>query len=92
MRPGRIAGSTRRIMKALLSPLCALLIVASAPAWADVSRDEAAAAAQRVASGRVLWVERTEADRRPVWRVKVLTAKGDVRVILVDAASGRVVG
>jgi len=79
-------------MKALISPLCALLIVAAAPAWADVSRDEAAAAAQRVASGRVLSVERTEADRRPVWRVKVLTAKGDVRVILVDAASGRVVG
>ena len=79
-------------MKALISPLCTLLIVAAAPAWADVSRDEAAAAAQRVASGRVLSVERTEADRRPVWRVKVLTAKGDVRVILVDAASGRVVG
>jgi len=79
-------------MKALLKPLCALLIVMAAPAWADVSRDEAAAAAQRVASGRVLSVERTEAERRPVWRVKVLTAKGDVRVILIDAASGRVVG
>jgi uncharacterized membrane protein YkoI len=79
-------------MKALVTPLCALLIVMAAPAWADVSRDEAAAAAQRVASGRVLSVERTEADRRPVWRVKVLTANGDVRVILIDAASGRVVG
>jgi len=79
-------------MKALLSPLCALLMLAAAPALADVSRDEAAAAAQRVASGRVLSVERTEADRRPIWRVKVLTAKGDVRVILIDAASGRVVG
>lgn len=79
-------------MKALLNPLCALLIAVAAPAWADVSRDEAAAAAQRVASGRVLSVERTEADRRAVWRVKVLTAKGDVRVILIDAASGRVVG
>ncbi len=79
-------------MKALLTPLCALLIVLATPAWADVSRDEAAAAAQRVASGRVLSVEKAEADHRPVWRVKVLTAKGDVRVILVDAASGRVVG
>jgi uncharacterized membrane protein YkoI len=79
-------------MKALLTPLCALLIVLATPAWADVSRDEAAAAAQRVASGRVLSVEKAEADHRPVWRVKVLTAKGDVRVILIDAASGRVVG
>jgi uncharacterized membrane protein YkoI len=52
----------------------------------------AAGAAQRVASGRVLSVEKAEADHRPVWRVKVLTAKGDVRVILIDAASGRVVG
>lgn len=79
-------------MKALVTPLCALLIVLSAPAWADVSRDEAAAAAQRVASGRVLSVERAEADRRPVWRVKVLTAQGEIRVILIDAASGRVLG
>ncbi len=79
-------------MKALVKPLCALLMILAAPAWADVSRDEAAAAAQRVASGRVLSVERTEADRRLVWRVKVLTGQGEVRVILIDAASGRVVG
>ena len=46
------------------------------PAWADIGRDEAAAAAQRVAGGRVLSVERTEADERPVWRVKVRHAKG----------------
>ena len=41
-------------MNVLIKPLCALLIVVAAPAWADVSRDEAAAAAQRVATGRVL--------------------------------------
>ena len=79
----------RPIMKALVNPLCALLIVLAAPAWADISRDEAAAAAQRVSSGRVLSVEKTEAERRPVWRVKVLTEKGEVRVILIDAGSGR---
>jgi uncharacterized membrane protein YkoI len=79
-------------MKALIKPLCALLIVVAAPAWADISRDEAAAAAQRVASGRVLSVDKSEADHRPVWRVKVLTAKGEVKVILIDAASGRVIG
>src|SRR2546428_10465061 len=59
---------SRRVMKALLKPFCALLIVLAAPAWADVSRDEAAAAAQRVSSGRVLSVEKTESERRPVWR------------------------
>ena len=76
-------------MKALVKPVCALLIALAAPAWADISRDEAAAAAQRVISGRVLSVEKTESDRRPVWRVKVLTAQGEVRVILIDAGSGR---
>ena len=80
-------------MKALVVKLlCALLIALATPAWADVGRDAAAAAAQRVASGRVLSVEKTEADHRPVWRVKVLTGQGEVRVILIDAASGRVVG
>ena len=80
------------VVKPLCAPLFALLIALAAPAWADIGRDEAAAAAQRVATGRVLSVERTEADKRPVWRVKVLTGQGDVRVILIDAASGRVVG
>ena len=79
-------------MKALASSLCAVSIVLTTPAWADVSRDEAAATAQRIASGRVLSIERSEAERRPVWRVKVLTVQGEVRVILIDAASGRVVG
>jgi uncharacterized membrane protein YkoI len=65
--------------------LCAALLVAAAPAWADVSRDDAAAAAQRVAAGRVLSVDRSG----PVWRVKIVTAQGEVRVILIDAASGR---
>lgn len=79
-------------MKALASSLCAVSIVLTTPAWADVSRDEAAATAQRIADGRVLSIERSEAERRPVWRVKVLTVQGEVRVILIDAASGRVVG
>ena len=80
-------------MNALIKPsfrtlLCALLVASALPAWADVGRDEAAAAAQRVTAGRVLAVERAG----PVWRVKILSAKGEVRVIVVDAASGRVVG
>ena len=80
-------------MNSPLKPLLyALLIAAALPAWADVGRDEAAAAAQRVASGRVLAVERAEAGGKPVWRVKILSAKGEVRVVVVDAASGRVVG
>jgi hypothetical protein len=37
----------------------------------------------------VLAVERAETDGRPVWRVKVVTERGDVLVILVDVATGR---
>ncbi len=72
--------------------LCALLFASALPAWADVGRDDAAAAAQRVASGRVLSVDRAEAGGKPVWRVKILSPTGEVRVVVVDAASGRVVG
>ena len=80
-------------MNARLKPLlCALLVASALPAWADVGRDEAAAAAQRVASGRVLAVDRADAGGKPAWRVKILTAQGEVRVVIVDAASGRVVG
>jgi hypothetical protein len=72
--------------------VCALLFASALPAWADVGRDEAAAVAQRVASGRVLAVEKADVGGKPAWRVKILTAQGEVRVVVVDAASGRVVG
>lgn len=73
------------------STLAALLMLALAgPALAAASRDDAAAAAQRDSGGRVLSVDRSESGGRPVWRVKVVTPRGDVRVILVDVATGRV--
>lgn len=80
-------------MNTLLRPLlCALLLASALPAWADVSRDEAAAVAQRVVSGRVLAVERAQVAGKPVWRVKILSAQGEVRIVVVDVASGQVVG
>ena len=69
--------------------ILAAALAAVLPAWADVSRDDAAAIAQRVSQGRVLAVERAEAGNRPVWRVKVITPAGDVRIVLVDMATGR---
>lgn len=76
-------------MKLLTTLISALLIALALPAWADVSRDDAATVAQQASGGRVLTVEKTERDGRPVWRVKVLTPQGEVRVVLIDAASGR---
>ena len=68
---------------------CALTLALATPAWAEISRDQAAAAAQRETGGRVLSVEKTASERGPVWRVKVVTAKGEVRVFLIDAINGR---
>ncbi len=76
-------------MKTFNSLICAALLVVAVPAWANLSRDDAAAVAQRASGGRVLSVERSETDGRAAWRVKVVTAQGEVRVILVDAASGQ---
>ena len=76
-------------MKFLTALTTALLLTLTLPAWADVSRDEAAATAQRSSGGRVLSVDRAEQGGRAVWRVKVLTPRGEVRVILVEVASGR---
>lgn len=69
--------------------LCALLIVSAAPAWAEVGRDQAASIARQQADGRVLSVDRVQSGQRAVWRVKLLTGRGEVRVIYVDAATGR---
>lgn len=77
-------------MRILSSLLCALMLAVANPAFADVSREQAAAAALRFSGGRVLAVERgIDRDNRPVWRVKVLTGSGDLKVVLVDPATGR---
>lgn len=82
-------GCCRSTVKILLRTICAALVLLAAPAWADLSRDDAAALAQRLSGGRVLSVERAESVGRPVWRVKVVTVQGEVRVILIDLASGQ---
>ena len=77
-------------MNAFAKLLCAALLAASNLAWADLSRDDAATVAQRVSGGRVLTVEKTESSGQAVWRVKVVTPAGEVRVIQVDVATGQV--
>jgi len=76
-------------MKLLTTVITVLMLTLGAPAWADISRDDAAAMVQKATGGRVLAVEQAEQDGRPVWRVKVLTPQGEVVVVLIDAASGR---
>lgn len=76
-------------MKLAATLVLAAMLALAAPAWADVTRDAAAAIAQRETGGRVLAVDRAEASGRAVWRVKVVTLGGEVRVILLDVATGR---
>lgn len=76
-------------MKHVTALTTALLMSLTLPAWADVSRDDAAATVQKSSGGRVLTVDKTDREGRAVWRVKVLTPQGEVKVILVDVASGR---
>ena len=85
--------ATRRTMNTpiWLASCVFMAIALVAPAWADVNRDQAAATAQRQTGGRVLSVDRTESARRPVWRVKVVTPQGEVRVMLIDVATGRTI-
>lgn len=80
----RLAATPARLLA-----VCTVLLALSAPAWAEVSRDQAAAAAQRQTGGRVLSVDKAESGRRTVWRVKVVTPRGEVRVVFIDADAGR---
>lgn len=75
-------------MNAFAKLLCAASLVVSNLAWANLSRDDAAAVAQRASGGRVLSVDKSESSGQPVWRVKVVTRTGDVQVILVNVATG----
>lgn len=75
---------TSRIAHSLLFAL----MLACAPAWADVGRDEAAAAARQAAGGRVLAVDKAQVGNRAAWRVKLVTAGGEVQVVMIDAATG----
>lgn len=77
--------------RAVVLALMALALTASARA--EMSRDDAAAMAQRSAGGRVLSVGRLPgAPSSGEWRVKVLSPQGEVRVIGIDPATGRMAG
>lgn len=77
-------------MKTRALLLVSLLAVLAMPvqALSRVSPDEAAAIARRESAGRVLAVEKASSGGREVYRVKVLTPSGEVKVILIDAETG----
>ena len=53
-----------------------------------LSLSEAADLVRRRTGGRVLSAQSSNEQGREMYRIKVLTSSGEVRVVLVDAASG----
>ena len=53
-----------------------------------LSLSEAADLVQRQRGGRVLAAQAVREQGREMYRIKILTAQGEVRVVLVDAATG----
>jgi len=53
-----------------------------------VTLDEAVQQVQRETGGRVLSAETVNQNGRMVHRIKVLTASGQVRVVVIDAQAG----
>jgi len=71
--------------------LLALLLLMSAVVHADIGKKQAVSIAQSVYPGRVLAVKQVQENNAPVYRVKTLSASGDVHIIVIDAESGKVI-
>ena len=77
--------------KFLFSPLLALLMLMSSATQADIGEQQAVSIAQSVYPGRVLAIKQVQASNSTVYRVKTLSAAGDVHIIVIDANSGKVI-
>ena len=77
--------------KFLFPPLLVLLMLMSAVVHADIGKKQAVSIAQSVHPGRVLAVKQVQENNVSVYRVKTLSAGGDVHIIVIDADSGKVI-
>ena len=78
---------TRRFLHRLAVPLCVLAFAFSAldARARELSVQDAVAQAQRETNGKVLSVQTLTIGKRKVYRIKVLTHEGQVRVIQIQA-------
>ena len=78
---------TRRFLHRLAVPLCVLAFAFSASCVEarELSVQEAVAQAQHESNGKVLSVQTLTIGKRKVYRIKVLTQEGQVRVIQIPA-------
>jgi uncharacterized membrane protein YkoI len=70
---------------ALMPPAFSQQAPSSGPRY---TLDEAVALVKRKIDGRVLRAETLESDERTVYRIRILTADGNVKTINVDADKG----
>ncbi len=75
----------------LLFSLLLLPTLLQAEERATIDRQEAANIARQVHPGRVLAVKPVQRGKSPAYRVKTLSADGNVHIIVIDAVSGRVI-
>lgn len=67
-----------------------ILAGSGAPVFAQLTVDQAVAKVQRELGGRVLSADSESRDGQVQYRIKVLLPDGRVRIVYVDAATGRV--
>ena len=65
-----------------------ILVARRAGGDAGISLNEAVQQVRRETGGRVLSADESSQDGRRVYRIKVLTPSGHVRVYVIDAQSG----
>ncbi len=75
----------------LLFSLLLLPTMSQAEERATIDRQEAASIARQTHPGRVLAVKPVQRGKSPAYRVKTLSADGNVHIIVIDAVSGRVI-
>lgn len=63
-------------------------IVADSGKQARVSLDEAADRVQKNTGGRVLSAQAVREEGRDLYRIKILTRQGEVRIVYVNPATG----
>lgn len=78
-------------MKHVLFPALLALMLIPQAVFADIGEKQAISIAQGVHPGRVLAVKLEQQDGASVYRVKTLSASGDVHIIVIDADSGKVI-
>lgn len=82
----RADGAMRGTRKLLILPLLGLALSLAGMAFArEISMQEAVAQAQREVDGKVLSVQTLNVGKRKIYRIKVLTHDGRVRVVQVPA-------